>query len=109
MTTRTDLNQTFDEDGKLVAEEVVEVDITAETNASAIDQAITDALAELRMMRDYPALPVVPAGTHTTAQLSNYLRTLRDEAQTNRQGIQRVCETLIGTIRLLRGDFDDVG
>lgn len=82
---------------------------TEQGNASAIDTAITNALAELRMMADHPALPVVPSGTHTTAQLSNYMRALRDEAQTNRVGIQRLCETLIGTIRLLRGDFDDVG
>lgn len=82
---------------------------TAPVNRTNIDTAITNALAELRMMRDYPALPTVPSGTMTTAQLSNAMRTLRDEAQTNRQGIQRVCSTLIGTIRLLRGDFDDVG
>lgn len=81
---------------------------TRQANQTTINQAITDALAELRTMRDYASLPVAPAGTHTTEQLSNYIRALRDEAQTNRDGIQRVCETLIGTIRLVRGDFDSV-
>lgn len=107
MTTRTDRNEVY-ENGSLVAEEVVEVDVTAEHNASAIDTAITSALTELRNLVNAPALPDVPAGTMTTAQLSSALRTLRNEAQATRAGAQRVADILLKTIRLVRGDFDGV-
>ena len=79
---------------------------TAQHNEAAIAEAITEALAELRALVAAPALPVVPDGTLTTAQLSNALRILRNEAQATRAGAQKVAATLAQTIRLVRGDFD---
>lgn len=77
-------------------------------NATTIDAAITNALAELQQVINAPALETVPAGTMSTAQLSNVLRALRDEAQLNRAGVQRAAATLRQTIRLVRGDFDGI-
>lgn len=73
---------------------------------STIDQAITDAIADLLTLANAAALPAVPDGTMTTAQLSNALRTLRNEAQATRAGAQRVAQALADKIRLDRGDFD---
>lgn len=78
----------------------------ADSNRTTIDAAITQALAELQQLVDAPAVPDIPAGTLTTAQLSNVLRSMRDVVQQNRAGIQRVAGTLKQTIRLVRGDFD---
>jgi hypothetical protein len=77
-------------------------------NASIIDTAITAALAELDTLIAAPALPTVPAGSLTNAQLSDAVRQLRDGAQATRAGAQRVAATLKQTIRLVRGDFDDI-
>ena len=77
-------------------------------NASIIDTAITDALAELDTLIAAPALPAVPDGNMTNAQLSDVVRALRDQAQQTRAGAQRVAATLKQTIRLVRGDFDDI-
>lgn len=46
-TTRTDHNQTFDADGNLVAEDVVEVDITDETNTEQIVAESNEAVDKL--------------------------------------------------------------
>lgn len=81
---------------------------TPQANASIVDQAITDALNQLQNLANAAALPTVPAGTMTTAQLSSAMRTLRDEAQATRAGAQQVARTLRQTIRLVRGDFDDI-
>lgn len=81
---------------------------TRQANRATIDQAITDALTELRNLVAAPAMPTVPEGTMTTAQLSTAMRTLRDQAQQNRAGAQKVAAILLKTIRLVRGDFDDV-
>ena len=78
----------------------------AAANASTIDTAITNALAELQAIVDAPAVPTVPAGTLTTAQLSNGMRELRDAVQANRAGTQRIAATLKHTIRLARGDYE---
>ena len=97
-------------------------------NYSVVDQAITDAIAELDTLAKYPAmptvpdstLPAIPAGTLTTAVLSDAVRVLRaecltlrqvivalrNESQANRAGAQRVAQTLADKIRLDRGDFD---
>ena len=80
----------------------------ADTNRTTIDQAISDALAELQTLIDAPAVATVPDGTLTTAQLSNAMRTMRDAVQANRAGAQRIARTLRHTIRLVRGDYDDV-
>jgi hypothetical protein len=77
-------------------------------NQSIIDTAITAALAELDTLIAAPALPTVPAGSLTNAQLSEALRQLRDGAQATRAGAQRVAQVLKQTIRLVRGDFDDI-
>lgn len=84
--TRTDRNQTYDADGNLIAEEVVEVDITAETNESTIEDRMDLALAAMRAH--------VTRGTFTSAQ--------RDAAILL---LLRVC---IGMVRLVRRRFDDV-
>jgi hypothetical protein len=80
----------------------------ADTNRRTIDQAITNALAELQAIVDAPAVATVPAGTLTTAQLSNGMRAMRDSVQQNRAALQRVSATLRHTIRLARGDYDGV-
>jgi hypothetical protein len=80
----------------------------ATANQSTIDAAITQALAELDTLIAAPAVAAVPDGTLTTAQLSNAMRSMRDAVQQNRAGAQRVARTLKQTIRLVRGDFDDV-
>ena len=79
-----------------------------DVNRDQIDQAITDALARLQQLVDAPAVPELPAGTMTTAVLSNALRQMRDAVQANRAGAQEVALTLKRVIRLVRGDFDDV-
>lgn len=79
-----------------------------QANRGVIDQAIDASLVELRSLVAAPALPDVPAGTMTTAQLSNAMRTLRNEAQATRAGAQQVADILLKTIRLVRGDFDDI-
>lgn len=81
---------------------------TAQTNRTAIDDAITAALAELQQIVDFPAVGAVPDGTMTTAQLSNVMRAMRTAVQENRTGVQRVAATLRQTIRLVRGDFDGI-
>jgi tellurite resistance protein len=108
MTIRIDRNQVFDSDGNLVSEELIEVDITEEENASIIDQAITAALAHLDDLIAAPALPTVPDGTLTTAQLSEIVRALRNHSQANRAGAQQIAKVLKQTIRLVRGDFDGI-
>lgn len=79
-----------------------------DTNRTAIDAAIVNALAELDTLIAAPAVDAVPAGTLTTAQLSNVARAMRDAVQQNRAGAQRVARTLKQTIRLVRGDFDGI-
>lgn len=108
MITRTERNQTFDTDGNLIAEKVVEVDVTEEVNRPIVDAAIDTALAQLQTLVDYPAVGAVPAGTMTTAQLSNVVRAMRDAIQENRSGAQIIAKTLRQTIRLVRGDFDGI-
>lgn len=107
MPTRTVVNTTT-HNGTVVAEEVVEVDVTAEVNESLLAQRITAALAELQTLIDYPAVPQVPTGTLTSAQISTVVRALRDAAQQNRAGAQQVAKTLRDTIRLVRGDFGTI-
>ena len=85
-----------------------EADVTAEVNRPIIEAAITQALAQLDALIAAPAVDTVPAGTLTTAQLSAALRQMRDAVQANRAGAQQVAVTLKRTIRLVRGDFDDV-
>jgi hypothetical protein len=80
----------------------------ADSNRQTIDAAITNALAELQQIVDAPAVASVPAGTLTTAQLSNGLRVLRDEVAANRNALRRISSTLRHTIRLARGEYDDV-
>jgi len=80
----------------------------ADTNRRTIDTALTNALAELQAIIDAPAVVEVPAGTMTTAQLSNAMRSMRDAVQANRAGAQRIAATLRHTIRYARGDYDGV-
>jgi len=78
----------------------------ADTNRTTVDAAITAALAELQSIIDAPAVDTVPAGTLTTAQLSQGLRVLRDAVQANRAGTKRLARTLRHVVRYTRGDFD---
>lgn len=80
----------------------------ADTNRTTIESAIAAALAELDALIAAPAVGNVPAGTLSTAQLSNVMREMRDAVQANRAGVQRIARTLKQTIRLVRGDFADV-
>jgi hypothetical protein len=73
-----------------------------------VEQRITEALAELDAIVNYPAVDTVPTGTLTTAQLSNVARAMRTAIHENRVGIQRVAALLHDTIRLVRGDFDNI-
>lgn len=68
--------------------------------------AIADAIDLLDSLVAAPAVPEVPDGTLTTAQLSGAVRQMRDYVQQNRAGAQQVAATLKNTIRLVRGDFD---
>lgn len=77
-------------------------------NRSAIEAAIAEALTRLDQLIAAPAVDTVPAGTMTTAQLSNVARAMRDAVQANRAGAQEVALTLKRTIRLVRGDFDNI-
>lgn len=52
MITRTDRNQTFDADGNLISEQVVEVDVTAEVNEATLRQQAQDSLDTLRTSID---------------------------------------------------------
>lgn len=67
--TRTDRNQTFGPDGRLLAENVVEVDITEEVNQATLHRQVRDHLADLRTITG-------SSGTLTAAQLSNAVRAL---------------------------------
>jgi hypothetical protein len=78
------------------------------TNRGLVEQRITEALAELDAIVNYPAVDTVPTGTLTTAQLSNVARAMRTAIHENRVGIQRVAALLHDTIRLVRGDFDNI-
>lgn len=69
MPTRTDRDQTWDRNGKLVQDEQVERDITVEENESTLRTRAESALADLRILAG-------TSGTLTTAQLSNAVRLL---------------------------------
>lgn len=93
------------------------------TNRATIEQAITDALAQLdaliaaTALPAIAAIPAIPAGASlTTTQLTTSLRSLstwadtamtgqRTANQATRAGAQQVAATLKRTIRLVRGDF----
>lgn len=62
---RTNRNQTWDKNGNLVKDEVVEYDNTVEVNESAIRDAVRTALAT---NRDYVALSS-PTAAQTAAQV----------------------------------------
>jgi hypothetical protein len=79
---------------------------TQAINRATIDSQIAAALAELDALIAAPAVPTVPDGTLTTAQLSEAVRTMRTAIQQNRVGAQRVAATLKQTIRLVRNDLN---
>lgn len=81
----------------------------AQIEESTVRQALNARIADLQAIVAYPSLPTVPAGTFTTAQLSDYLRVLRNEAQTNRAGAQKVAGMVLDLYRLVRGDFGPIG
>lgn len=70
MPTRTDRNQTWDRAGNLIFEEVVETDITAETNESSVSAA---ALAAWQANKDFLALPS-PTNAQNAAQVKALTR-----------------------------------
>jgi hypothetical protein len=78
-------------------------------NRGIVEQRMDDALAQLQTIINYPTVAQVPnGGTLTAATLSTVVRALREAVHENRVGIQRVAATLRDTIRLVRGDFDDI-
>ena len=104
--------QSVTQDGNTVTTYMIDDRVVTEAefnqdglNELAVKDAITDALAQLDTLIAAPALTAVPSGTLTTAQLSNALRTLRNEAQQTRAGAQDIARTLKRTIRLVRSNF----
>lgn len=95
MTTET--ATTYDGAGNVVAARTVEIP-AASVNAETIANAYA---ADLANLQGILAQADIPAGTLTTAQLSNFIRT----AQTNQRQIARA---LIHAARYLRGDFSGV-
>jgi hypothetical protein len=79
-----------------------------EINKPTIEALIDSALVDLDTLIAAPAVATVPAGTLTVTQLSNAMREMRDAVQANRAGAQQIARQLKRTIRLVRGDFDDV-
>lgn len=77
-------------------------------NQATIAAAIDAAISQLDTLIAAPAVDNVPAGTLTTAQLSNIARAMRDAVQANRAGAQQVALILKRTIKLVRGDYDTV-
>lgn len=69
MSTRTDRNQTFDQSGNLVSEQVVVVDTTSETNETSTRTNAEQAIDGLRTIAG-------SSGTLTAAQLSSAVRLL---------------------------------
>jgi hypothetical protein len=63
---RTDRNQEFGPDGKLVSSETVEVDVTAEVNAATLHGAATAALAN---NRTFLAIQGAPTNAQVVAQV----------------------------------------
>jgi len=61
---RTDRNQTFDRSGNLIHEEVIDVDVTADTNRGTIEDRLRTALAG---NATYLAI-ATPTAAQTTAQ-----------------------------------------
>lgn len=84
-------------------------DTMAVQSESLLSQKIDEALATLQSLIDYPPVAQVPTGTLTTAQVSTILRALGNEANATRLGAQQVARTLRDTIRLVRGDFGELG
>lgn len=84
MTTRTDRNQTWDQDGNLIEDEVVVVDVTAEATERTIEDRLDQALTAMQAH--------VTRGTFTAAQ--------RDAA------ILLMLRVLIGLVRLTRRRLD---
>lgn len=82
-----------------------QAETAAATNHQTIEAAITAALVQLDAIINSPAIPAVPSGTMTAAQLSNEVRSLRNSAQQTRAAVQDIARTLKRTIRLVRGDF----
>ena len=75
MTTRTDRNQTFDADGTLVSEEVVEVDITADVRRDAI---VTKARAVIGRLQQIEAQAAMRPAATNLSQANTQLRGLAD-------------------------------
>jgi hypothetical protein len=87
--------------GKLTPAEVAQ----REANKAQVEALIDGALSQLVTFMAFPDVATVPAGTMTTAQLSNNLRTVRDAVQQNRNGLRQLAQILKRTLRIVREDF----
>lgn len=80
----------------------------AEANQGIVDARMAEAIADLTSLIGAAPVDTVPAGTMTTAQLSNAVRQLREAVQANRAGSQQVARVVRDLVRFVRGDFADI-
>lgn len=95
MATRTDRNQTFD-GGQLVAEQIVEIDVTAEVNDATLRQQARDSLAALRTSIDTLATITAKANADITAA----------DTKAVARETRRVARQLLAISRLVLGALD---
>lgn len=84
MLRRTDRNQTFDGNGNLIHEEVVEVDVTEETNERTIED---------RLRADLAAVDTI-TGTALLSVTGSTVAEVRNSAQTAVRDLQRQVKDL---------------
>lgn len=94
MPTRTDHNQTFDADGTLLDEEVVEVDVTEQVNQVTIEDRLRADLAAVDAITATAALSVT--GT-TVADVRNTAQAAIRDLQRQVKDLARIEKRLIRT------------
>jgi hypothetical protein len=110
MITRTDRNQTFDADGNLISEEVVQVDITREVTEWAVADKIRAAIdgnvtALGQLDTAVTNLDAIIAGTPTTvAQCNTAIDNLANVVKNLTEQSGRMMRQITAIERLLIGD-----
>lgn len=90
--TRTDRNQVF-QDGRLLEEQVVEVDVTTDTNRATIEEQIHLALSALAAIIDTPQ-----ATFSTVAQAQAQIRTLQGQVKDEARILRRLIRLQVGDL-----------